>query len=55
MSSQRACKTLAAYQCASCVFLQNLHSVGGQPDANFIQPDANFNQPAASWMQIASG
>jgi hypothetical protein len=42
MSSQRACKTLAAEQCACCVFLQNLHPVGGQLDANFIQPDANF-------------
>jgi hypothetical protein len=54
---------------ASCVFLQNLHPVGRQPDANFIQsagsqmqissvgcqPDANFIQSATSRMQIASG
>jgi hypothetical protein len=47
--------------------LQNLHPVGGQPDANFLQLDANFNQPdanfnqpdanfiysAANWMQIS--
>jgi hypothetical protein len=50
MSSQHACKTLAAEQCTSCLFLQNLHPVGGQLDANFIQPDANINQPDANFI-----
>jgi hypothetical protein len=37
MSSQRACKTLAARQCASHLFLQNLHpAIKRKPDANFI-------------------
>jgi hypothetical protein len=34
--------------------LQNLHLVGGQPDANFIQPDANFNQPDANFIKLAT-
>jgi hypothetical protein len=38
----------------SCVFLQNLHLVGGQLDANFIQPDANFNQPDANFILSAA-
>jgi hypothetical protein len=34
--------------------LQNLHPVGGQPDANFIQPDANFNQPDTNFISSAA-
>jgi hypothetical protein len=37
MSPQHACKTLAARQYASRLFLQNLHLAGHEPDANFIQ------------------
>jgi hypothetical protein len=36
ISSQHACKTLAAEQCASRLFLQNLHLARRQQDANFI-------------------
>jgi hypothetical protein len=34
--------------------LQNLHPVGGQLDANFIQPDANFNHPDANFIKSAA-
>jgi hypothetical protein len=34
--------------------LQNLHPVGGHPDANFIQPDANFNQPDVKFIYLAA-
>jgi hypothetical protein len=37
VSSQCACKTLAARQCASRLFLQNLHPAISKLDANFIQ------------------
>jgi hypothetical protein len=37
MSSQRACKRLAARQCASRLFLQNLHPAIRKPDANLIR------------------
>jgi hypothetical protein len=37
MWSQRAYKTLAAKQCASCVFWQNLHLVRHQSDTNFTE------------------
>jgi hypothetical protein len=49
MYSQHDCKTQAAKQCASCVFLQNLHLVGRHPHANFIPPAASGMQISFSW------
>jgi hypothetical protein len=44
MSSQRAYKTLAAQQCASRLFLQNMHSASHQQDANLISVVAGRTQ-----------
>jgi hypothetical protein len=56
MQSQHACKTLATEQCASCKFLQKLHSVGHQLFSVYHsvgrQPDAICIRLAAMQYKI---